>query len=618
MAWVPPIVEFSPTTNPLATPVWVDISAYVVGNISITRGRTSEFQTFTAGQCSLTLDNSTRRFDPSYASGPYFGNLRARKKLRIRSNDPAGSRTLFTGYITGWPQSMAWQTNRDVVSITAVDALSVLAQLKVDYLGYGEQVRSDGAVVYRPIGNASQGISTAVDDLLDNVYSPIGLNGAFFWYVEDNAFKALSPYSVAFQAYGGGLPIGQLWASAPAAQSLEFWVKLDPGQLGATATSLVSYIATPPDTGAVIDVTTNGRLTRGTVTTARSIADGSWHHVVWTSNGTTLSVYVDGKLSSSAASALPVFVVGTGPNVTTYVFCSGPGVGPASTARVREIAVYSVALTATQVANHYASATGWDGDTSGQRIGRLLDLAGWPSADRSIDVGGAVVPSVDRVTGTALDLCQTVAVADGGGLWVDPAGLVTFRSRLSRNEVAAYNTVQATFGNSGSDHRYIDAQPAQDDALIKNTISVSRQGGLPYKFTNATSIARYLPISDDSSTNLYLANDNDVISRGQWLIENYADPSARLEYVTVNARHTSTLATLVTDLDIWEKVAVKVPHAGGVGTTTTYTISLEFLSHDIDVYNLQWITKFGGPPALATTYFILGTHALGSAVPIAY
>jgi hypothetical protein len=612
VAWVPPIVEFSPTTNPLATPVWVDITGYVLGNISISRGRTSEFQTFTAGQCALTLDNSTRRFDPTYTAGPYYGNLRARKKLRVRTSTD----TLFTGYITGWPQSLNWQANRDTVSITAVDALSVLAQLKVDYLGYGEQVQADGAVIYRPVSDPSQGISNAVDDLLDNVYSPTGVSGAFFWFAEGQGFTALSPYSVAFPTYGGGLPVGQLWASAPAAQSLEFWVQMSQ-QPGATQ-SLVSYIATAPDTGAVIDVTANGRLTRGTVTTARSVADGSWHHVVWTSNGTTLSVYVDGVLSSSAASALPVFVVGTGPNPTSYVFCSGPGVAPASTARIREIAAYNVALTATQVANHYASASGWAGDTSGQRIGRILDLAGWPSADRSIDAGGVTVPSVDRVTGSALDLCQTIAIADGGGLWVDPAGLVTFRSRLSRNEVAAYSTTQATFGVSGADHRYMDAQPAQDDALIKNTISVSRQNGLPYKFTDATSIARYLPISDDSSTNLYLANDNDVISRGRWLIANYADPSPRLESVTVNARHTSTLASLVPTLDIWEKVAVKVPHVGGVGTATTYTISIEMLTHDIDVYNLQWITKFGGPPALATTYFILGTHALGSATPIAF
>jgi len=60
------VTEVAFTTAPLATPTWVDISAYVrhIEGISITRGRPNESSTFAAGQVSLLLNNNDRRFDP--------------------------------------------------------------------------------------------------------------------------------------------------------------------------------------------------------------------------------------------------------------------------------------------------------------------------------------------------------------------------------------------------------------------------------------------------------------------------------------------------------------------------------------------------------------------------
>src|SRR5262252_903609 len=84
--------------------------------------------------------------------------------------------------------------------------------------------------------------------------------------------------------------------------------------------------------------------------------DGNWHHVVCVvERGTTEvgKIYVDGTLVGSAN--IPF----TGTNFTnTYPFSIGMSNGVATTGiigQLSEVAIYPIALTPTQVANHYAA-----------------------------------------------------------------------------------------------------------------------------------------------------------------------------------------------------------------------------------------------------------------------
>jgi hypothetical protein len=62
----------------------VDITSYVL-EFEINRGFPGELDTVAdAGTATIVLDNRDRRFDPSYAAGPYFGNLKPGKQVRIR------------------------------------------------------------------------------------------------------------------------------------------------------------------------------------------------------------------------------------------------------------------------------------------------------------------------------------------------------------------------------------------------------------------------------------------------------------------------------------------------------------------------------------------------------
>lgn len=63
------------------TPVWTDISTYVK-EIHTKYGRTNPLEDVDAGTAQYILDNRDRRFEPLYASSPYYPNIRPLKRIR--------------------------------------------------------------------------------------------------------------------------------------------------------------------------------------------------------------------------------------------------------------------------------------------------------------------------------------------------------------------------------------------------------------------------------------------------------------------------------------------------------------------------------------------------------
>ena len=109
----------------------VDISEYCQ-EVSITRGRSDQFSQFNAGQCSITLLNNDRRFDPINTASPYYdvtaerSGVVPRRKLTVKS----GSNFLFTGRITDI--DVVYNYNLSTVQFTAADDFVLLANTVVE------------------------------------------------------------------------------------------------------------------------------------------------------------------------------------------------------------------------------------------------------------------------------------------------------------------------------------------------------------------------------------------------------------------------------------------------------------------------------------------------------
>lgn len=93
-------------------------------------------------------------------------------------------------------------------------------------------------------------------------------------------------------------------------------------------------------------------LAGSTIYSTNRVDDGNWHHIVLTVAGTAAKLYVDGTLSGSVTTAKSTYNFGT---ATAYVG-SDSGTGEFYKGSLDNVAIYTSALTAQKVTDHYNAA----------------------------------------------------------------------------------------------------------------------------------------------------------------------------------------------------------------------------------------------------------------------
>lgn len=111
--------------------VWSDVTAAVEA-VSITRGRRSALDAYDGGSCSVTLDNTSRDFDPLNVNASadwalngvsYVGTGRP-LRVSIVDSDTGESNPIFTGRTTSWTPS--WDGFRGRATVQAAESLAEL------------------------------------------------------------------------------------------------------------------------------------------------------------------------------------------------------------------------------------------------------------------------------------------------------------------------------------------------------------------------------------------------------------------------------------------------------------------------------------------------------------
>jgi hypothetical protein len=133
MSWPTITIEIDFAHGPLtalASNTWTDITAYVI-SLSTRRGRSDALGRMEAGTAQLVLDNSDRRFDPTFAAGAYYPNVVPTKKIRISAVYSAVTYRLFVGHVASWPPD--WPGGLDATTtIQCVDAFTFFASVKLN------------------------------------------------------------------------------------------------------------------------------------------------------------------------------------------------------------------------------------------------------------------------------------------------------------------------------------------------------------------------------------------------------------------------------------------------------------------------------------------------------
>jgi hypothetical protein len=256
-----------------------------------------------------------------------------------------------------------------------------------------------------------------------------------------------------------------------------------------------------------------------------------------------------------------------------------------------------------------ASATA--GQTSGTRIGKILDQIGWPSQQRDIDVGLTTVQADPGNARTALAALQTIESTEYGALYMDALGNFTFQDReLTSSSVAGTPVV---FNDDGTGISYNNALWRLDDTLVFNKATVSRVGGTPQIAFNQDSIDKYF-LHSYNEQNLMMETDAEALNNALAYVASRQETSIRCDAVTLDLYTDNYDAgiTAALDLDYFDPVTVTTTQPGS--STLTKTLQVFGISHDIRPSSWKTTLTTLEPIIesfiLGTNYGILGTNTL--------
>lgn len=594
-------VEISFVSDPLATaPTWVDVSTYVRQNpgVSIRRGRQTELDNFEAGSCEITLSNRDRRFDPSYAAGPYFGNLIPRKQIRVTATWAAVDYVMFRGWVTGWPQSFAPPAGVDAtVTVEAVDATAWLSSNRVPLdLVYSYANSTIGSLAFfLRTADASQ-------------WSDATSNGYFARPLRGNA-KVSSPLAAGSTAASvqfdgtSAWTIGKGWTSS-GNWSVSFWFNPSHVPSGAITDEFVmgggggglgssgSYYLQWLNTNLLrFSFGTTPVGGGGYIETAIGVfaADVSYH-VVFTANTGSGHVYINGVDRTGTTST-------AAPGLMLDIFGDWSGDKSAASdlfhGSLADVAVFNKELSAAEVLAFYYRSNGYLEEDSASRVTRILDDVSWPAAWRSITTTPkATVGELIYNARTANELLQEVQDTEQGRIFAAKDGLVTFLSRYYVQEVTAGKTVQQIFSDDGGATAlaYSTFGFQYNDIDVTNDVTVTTPTTWA-KASDAASIVTNGLQSKKVDTILTSFTAADAMARG--LVARGKTAAYRVAPILVYPASNTSRWDEVLALELGHRIAVEITPMA-VGTQNVQEVSIEQMEWLI--VNELWSFFVAGEP----------------------
>jgi hypothetical protein len=251
------------------------------------------------------------------------------------------------------------------------------------------------------------------------------------------------------------------------------------------------------------------------------------------------------------------------------------------------------------------------GDTTGQRINKILDEIGFPISQRSIDTGLSTCQADPGTVRTVMQALQVVEFTEFGAVYISAAGDVIFRDR---NDTAGSIAGTPTVFNQTTGINYSNLKFAFDDKLIFNVAQFTRTGGTTQTVSDQTSIDTYFPHTI-TVNGLLNENDGEVLSLAQSYVASRKDTDIRIDAMMLDLttpNYTTGIAAAL-GLDFFDPVTISNEQPGG--STLTKTLQVFGIQHQISP--TTWVTTLTtGEPVLDAfilddpNFGIIGTSVL--------
>ena len=251
------------------------------------------------------------------------------------------------------------------------------------------------------------------------------------------------------------------------------------------------------------------------------------------------------------------------------------------------------------------------GQTTGTRIGKILDAVGWPVGMRDVDAGQTTVQADPGTLRTSLGAMQTVTSTEYGSLYMDAFGNLVFQDRALTSSSVAGTPVD--FNDNGTGISYNNAVWKLDDTLVFNKASITRTGGTAQVASNQASIDKYF-LHSYQEQNLLMETDAEALNNAQAFVASRQETSIRCDAVTLDLYTANYDAgiTAALALDFFDPITVTTTQPGS--STLTKTLQVFGVSHDIKPSawktTLTTLEPIIDSFIIGTNYGILGTNTL--------
>jgi len=263
-----------------------------------------------------------------------------------------------------------------------------------------------------------------------------------------------------------------------------------------------------------------------------------------------------------------------------------------------------------QMANVGTIADTFAGQTTGTRIGKILDDVQWPASMRTIATGVTTCVADPATIRTTLEAVKNAEFSEGlGAFYMSPDGTAIFKSR---SEVASTLAATPTEFNQTTGIPYRSVKYAFDDKLIINDVKFNRVGGTAQNVFSQTSIDKYFP-HGLTQENLIAETDTIVAGIAGNYVNTRKETTIRIDEMTVDLLDPAVPTDTMIGLDYFDNL--KITNVTQEGSTIVKTLQAQGFAWDITP-NKMTVSITTLEPILdafiigSSTYGIIGTSTL--------
>lgn len=613
---------------------WTDVTQYVLqdGKIATSRGASSARGQVDVGSCSLAFKNADRRFDPTHASGAYYGDLLPGVPIRITATPAGGaSKAVWLGTVAKWPQRYDLGNTFSWVPVEAYDGFDKLSRAKIPRSYLQAQIAALGPAHHWPLDSSELTDLTATSAA--GSFSPLAGKLVGQWEIEGGgSYEAVDfdaetkgtvrdtaavisamPFTI-FVAFEPRMPAAEALYSSlfrssngnSRPRSSDTAVFFNPSGVAGTpgyvdfGSELKSTTGELRQTPAIFDLNAPNAVSCVASTTRYEIR----------TQGATYTT-VGANLTDRLVTTTGVHLGGLVKNSATQRLFEGP---------IAHAAWFASALAdADMDALEAAFLTPLDNQTTDQRIGYVLDEIDWPTNLRDLETGNTTLgPATFKPGDLALGYLRLITSTEDGLLFLTADGKVRFLDRYWRYLDTLATVSQFTFTDAaGSSTGYAEFDLDLDDELLVNVARFTRRDGAEQVASNATSVGIYGE-AEKQQSNLLHRTDTEARALAEWTVATQGTPLPRVPKIRVPLHaYSAADQAAVLALDLGHRVTcVRTPQ--GVGSSITLAFQIDGIRNDIGGGEWWWEAYVSPVPEDTATLFILDTSELDGPDILAY